>query len=88
MFRIEIYTKPDCAGCEKMKALIKGSEYESITELKTIYGRSGKPNLDFIKGKGYDSIPVVRVFNDMKEEVFVGAVPLEYLKKMIQKVEA
>ena len=55
---------------KKWRQLIKGSEYESITELKTIYGRSGKPNLDFIKGRGYNSIPVVRVFNDTKEGSF------------------
>lgn len=87
MVKIEIYTKPGCGGCERLKEIIPGTELESITTYKTIKGKEGKPNLDFIKERGFDNIPVIHVFNQTEEEFLVGFHPLDKIREVIKNID-
>lgn len=87
MFQIEIYTSPTCGGCTTMKSLIESSQYSEITKYKTIYGKEGKKNLDYIKGKGIRSIPVIRIFSPEKEEFIIGVTTLEEIDKKMRLVK-
>lgn len=86
MVKIEIYTSPTCGACNMMKKVIPGSEIESLVEYKTIYGAEGEDNLHFIKGKGFSSIPVIRVFDGSKEEFHIGFTPIPKIQESIKKL--
>lgn len=84
--RIEIYTKPECKGCEKVKEMIAGTDLETITTYKTIKGKEGKPNLDFIKNHGFDNIPVIHIFNKREERFLVGYHPYDQIIEKLNEV--
>ena len=86
MIRIEIYTKPGCGGCEKVKEDIGQSDLSNITTYKTIKGKEGIENLRYIKGKGFDNIPVIRVFSPLQERFLVGFHPIEKIYELINSV--
>ena len=87
MIRIEIFTKPGCGGCERVKENIEKSELSNITVYKTIKGKEGIENLRYIKGKGFDNIPVIRVFSPLQERFLVGFHPIEKIRELIQTIQ-
>ena len=82
--KVAVYTSPTCGACKMVKLQIPGSKHESLFEERSIYGIEGKENLDYIKEKGFNSIPVIKIFNDEKEVFHVGFIPMANL---IQKIE-
>lgn len=82
--KVIVYTSPTCGACKMVKLQIPGSKYESLFEERSIHGTEGKENLDYIKGKGFNSIPVIRIVNNEKEVFHVGFIPMA---KLIQKIE-
>ena len=87
MIRIEIFTKPGCGGCERVKEDIEKSELSNITVYKTIKGKEGIENLRYIKGKGFDNIPVIRVFSPLQERFLVGFHPIDKIRELIQTIQ-
>lgn len=82
--KVTVYTSPTCGACRMVKLQIPGSKYEELFEERSIHGAEGKENLDYIKEKGFSSIPVIKIFNDEKEVFHVGFIPMVNL---IQKIE-
>ena len=83
MIRIEVFTKPECRACEKVKEDIENNGLFEITTYKTIKGKEGYKNLSYIKSKGFDNIPVIRVFGPLWEEFLVGYQPFEKIQEKI-----
>ena len=81
--KVHVYTSPTCGACKMVKAQIPGSKYENLFEEKTVYGSEGKENLDFIKSMGFNSIPVIRIFNETQEEFHVGFMPITKIEEKI-----
>ena len=86
MIRIEIFTKPGCGGCERLKEDIDKTDLSEITTYKTIKGKEGYDNLSYIKMKGFDNIPVIRVFGPAREEFLVGYQPIEKIREIINTI--
>lgn len=84
--KVIVYTSPTCGACNMVKSQIPGSKYESLFEIKTIYGAEGHENLEFIKSKGFSSIPVIQVVGETAEEFHVGFVPMNKLNEIIERV--
>lgn len=82
---IDIYTSPTCGACNMMKKAIEGSKYEEKIVFKSIHGKEGKDNLDFVKNNKFSSIPVIHIYNKESEEFFVGFMPLADLNRRIEK---
>lgn len=87
--KIDIYTKPGCKGCDKIKNELHNSDLEEIVEYKTIQGREGKPNLDFIKSKGIQYIPAIHIYslNGEIDKILEGSVTIETIKQEIKKTK-
>ena len=86
MVRIEVFTKPGCGGCERLKEDISQTDLSEITVYKTIKGKEGYENLSYIKRKGFDNIPVIRVFTPLREDFLVGYHPIEQIREKIDAV--
>lgn len=87
MVKIDIFTKPGCGGCEKVKEEIKNTELEDITTYKTIKGKDGIENLRYIKGLGFDNIPVIKVYNETHSRFLVGYHKVDQIQELIDNID-
>lgn len=86
MTKIEIYTKPGCGGCEKIKEEMKGKELEKSVEYKTIKGKEGKDNLHYLKSLGFTNIPVIKAYNETKEDFLVGYHTIQQIEELAKNI--